>query len=565
MPPAPPPADRAEPTPRTGGEILADQLIRHGAQAIFGVPGESYLPLLDALHDRAQALPFHSCRMEAGAANMAEAWGKLTGRPGICAVTRGPGAAHAAVGVHTAFQDSTPMILLVGQVARGMRGREAFQEVDMTAMFAPLAKWATEIDDPARLPEIVARAFVTAQAGRPGPVVLALPEDMLAACASVPDARPARPARSAPAAGDLDSLREMLAAAERPFALVGGSGWTAETRAQIAAFAQRFDLPVGAAFRWQGRFDPAHDSYAGDVGLGINPELARRLREADLILALGPRLGEVTSSGYSLLDIPTPRQRLVHVHPGPEEPGRVFQPDLGIAASMAETAPALAAMTPARPPGWGAWREAARAAYLAWSAPVPNPGPVQMAEIVTGLNERLPADAIITNGAGNYAGWLHRFFRYRRHDSQLAPTSGAMGYGVPAAIAAKIAAPERTVLGFAGDGCFLMTGEELATAVARRLGVIFVVVNNGLYGTIRMHQELSFPGRPVGTDLVNPDFVALAEAYGAAGARVTETAAFAPALEAALARTDRPSLIEIRLDPEAISPTATLSGLAAGA
>jgi acetolactate synthase I/II/III large subunit len=549
--------------PRTGARILVDQLALHGADTVFCVPGESYLAVLDALYDT-NAIRLVTCRQEGGAAMMADAYGKLTGRPGICMVTRGPGAANASAGLHIAAQDSTPLILFIGQVARGTAEREAFQEVDYRRMLGPVAKWVAQIDDPRRLPEFLSRAYHVATAGRPGPVVLALPEDMLGETAEVADAQPWRQVETWPGAAPMAALRAMLAAAQRPFLLLGGSAWDAEAVGHIEAFATANALPVGCGFRRQDRFDNGHPCYAGDVGISINPELARRVREADLLIALGGRLGEKTTSNYTLLDIPTPRQRLIHIHPDPEELGRVYQPALAINATPRAFARAAAALAPIADPPWSAGTVAAHAAYLAYRRPVRSPGDLQMSEIVLWLDEELPPDAIFTNGAGNFAGWLHRFHRYRRFGSQLAPTSGSMGYGFPAAVAAKLVHPDRAVVCLAGDGDFLMTGQELATAVQQRLRVIVLILNNGMYGTIRMHQERDYPERVIATALHNPDFVALARAYGAYGELVERTADFAAAFRRAQAAPG-PAVLELRLDPEAITPRQSLSEIRAAA
>ncbi|MBK6982429.1 MAG: thiamine pyrophosphate-binding protein [Betaproteobacteria bacterium] len=547
---------------REGGRILVDQLLVHGADTAFCVPGESFLPVLDAMHEHRARMKLVTCRHESAAANMAEAHAKLTGRPGICFVTRGPGATQASVGVHTAFQDSTPMILFVGDVGSDFRDREAFQEVDFAAMFAPLAKWAARIDSVERIPEYVNRAFTVAMSGRRGPVVLALPEDMLSAVATVADARMYTPAFAAPGAGELERLRELLAAAKRPIVVLGGSGWTTDACDDMRRFVEANSLPVACAFRFQDLFDNRHESYAGDVGIGINPILAERVRTADVLLVVGARMGEMTTSGYTLLDSPVPRQKLVHVMSGAEELGRVFQAELPILSSMGRFARAAAAMEPVDASSWKAGVAEARADYIAWTARREIPGKVQMWDIVRWLDEHLPEDAILCNGAGNYATWLHRFHRYTGLRTQLAPTSGAMGYGVPAAIAAKIAEPERTVVAFAGDGCFLMAGQELATAVQYGAAVIIVIVNNGMYGTIRMHQEKHYPGRVCGTDLVNPHFAAYARAFGAAGEIVEETAQFGPAFERCVA-SGKPAVIEIRIDPQAITPATTLDAIRA--
>jgi len=545
---------------RAGGEILVDALQGHGVERVFGVPGESYLAALDAFYGARNRIEFTVCRQEGGAAYMAEAWGKLTGRPGICFVTRGPGATNASIGVHAAMQDSTPMILLVGQVARDQADREAFQEIDYRRMFAPVAKWVAQIEDAARIPEYVSRAFHTAMSGRPGPVVLALPEDMLRETATAVDVVAARPVRVSPGRADMAMLRAMLETAKRPLMIVGGAGWTEQASTDIQAYAKANNLPAGAAFRRQDCFDNYDPRYVGHIGIGINPALGKRVRDADLIVAVGPRLGEMTTAGYTLLEPPVPAQTLVHVHPDPNELNSVYRAALAIASSPAEFAAAARATKRVDHAAWDDWTSAARADYLRHVEPVPNPGDLQMAEIVAWLNETLPDTAILTNGAGNYSIWLHRFYRWRRFHTQAAPTLGSMGYGVPAAVAAKLAYPDRTVVSFNGDGCFMMNGQELATAVQYGANVIFLVVNNGMYGTIRMHQERSYPGRVFGTELANPDFAALARAYGANGEVVERTAEFAPAFERALAA-DRPSLIELRIDPEAITPTATLSGL----
>lgn len=547
-------------TKRSGGQILIDALAAHEVDRVFGVPGESYLAVLDAFYNARNKMEFTICRQEGGAAYMAEAWAKLTGRTGVCFVTRGPGATNASIGVHAAMQDSTPMVLFIGQVARDQSDREAFQEIDYRAMYGPIAKWVAQIEDAARIPEYVNRAFHTASAGRPGPVVLALPEDMLTDMAAVADVAPAPAVIGYPGRPDMKTLRDMLSAAERPLMIVGGAGWTAGTSKNIQAFAKANNIPTGAAFRRQDCFDNYDPRYVGHVGIGIDPALGKRVREADLIIAVGPRLGEITTAGYTLLESPAPSQKLVHVHPDSNELNSVYRADLGIASSMPAFAAAARAMKPVEDRGWDDWAGAARADYLRFAEPVPNPGPLQMAEIVAWLNDKLPEDAILTNGAGNYSIWLHRFYRWSRYRTQAAPTLGSMGYGVPAAVAAKLAFPDRVVVSFNGDGCFMMNGQELATAVQYDARAIFIVVNNGMYGTIRMHQERNYPGRVSGTELKNPDFAALARAYGANGEVVEKTEEFAPAFERALAA-DRPSLLELRVDPEAITPVATLSGL----
>jgi acetolactate synthase-1/2/3 large subunit len=549
---------------RTGGQVLIDQLKIHGVDSVFCVPGESYLAALDALHDARDRIKLIVCRQEGGAAYMAEAYGKLTGRPGICFVTRGPGATNASIGVHTAFQDSSPMILFIGQVARDQVEREAFQEIDFRRMFGPMTKWVAEIDDAARIPEYVSQAFHRAVNGRPGPVVLALPEDMLSDRVDVADAGRYRPVQPSPSAAQMHDLRDRLDEAKRPFMILGGGGWSAESVADIRAFAEAANLPVGCSFRCQDLFDNDHQNYAGDVGIGINPKLAERVTHADLLIAVGARLGEMTTSGYSLVNIPVPKQGLVHVHPSAEELGRVYQAVLPINAGVAEFAAMARALGPVPARAWDSETKAARSDYLEWSTPPQVEGPVQMGEIVNWLEQRLPADAILANGAGNYATWIHRFHRYRRFRTQLAPTNGAMGYGVPAAVAAKLTAPDRMVVSFNGDGCYMMNGQELATAVQYNAPVIFVVVNNGSYGTIRMHQERAYPSRVCGTDLVNPDFAALARAYGAHGELVEQTSDFAPAFERAI-NSAKPALIEIRLSLEVITPRQSLSQIRAAA
>jgi acetolactate synthase-1/2/3 large subunit len=549
---------------RTGGKILADQLRLHGARMIFGVPGESYLAVLDALYDDRDAMPFISCRQEGGAAMMAEAYGKLTGEPGICMVTRAPGATNASSGVHVARQDSTPMILFIGQVARGMVDREAFQEIDFRRMFGQMAKWVAQIDDAARIPEYVSRAFHTAVSGRPGPVVLALPEDMLRETAAVPDPEPYKRVEAHPSPAAMAEFTERLASAKRPLAIAGGGGWSAKAAAQAQAFAEGSGLPIASSFRRQDIIDNGSACYVGDVGIGINPALARRVSGADLLLVLGARLGEMPTGGYTLLNIPRPRQTLIHVHASADELGRVYQADLPINAGPRAFADALSKLRPVDGSPWRAWREEARRDYEAWQDAPRNPGAVQMGEIIAFLRDALPPDAIVANGAGNFAIWVHRFYRYRRFGTELAPTSGSMGYGAPAAIAAKLVHPKRTVVAFCGDGDFLMTGQEFATAMQYGAGVIFIVVNNGMYGTIRMHQERTYPGRVSGTDLTNPDFAAYARAFGGFGATVSRTEEFAPAFAAAQA-SGLPSILELRIDPEAIAPRQTLSEIRAAA
>jgi acetolactate synthase-1/2/3 large subunit len=547
---------------RTGGRILVDNLLVQGVDLAFCVPGESYLPVLDALYDARDRLRLIVCRHEGGASYMGEAYGKLTGRPGIVFVTRGPGASNAAIGIHTAAQDSTPLIVFVGQVGGDFADREAFQEIDYRRMYGGIVKWAAQIDRAERVPEYVARAFRVAQSGRPGPVVLALPEDMLAASAEVADvARVVVPA-VAPATASLLQLRAMLAAARRPLVIAGGSGWNAAACADLVRFSESNALPVACAFRSQDVFDNRHPNYAGDVGIGINPSLGARVRDADVLLVIGERLGEMVTGGYTLLEAPQPKQSLVHVHPGADELGRVYQPALAIEASIGAACEALAALPPIASPAWSGSAAAAHPDYLAWQDPRPMPGAVDLWRIVAMLRDRLPEDTILASGSGNYTSRLHRLYRYPRYRPQVAPYSGSMGYGVPAAIAAKAVHPDRTVVSWNGDGCFLMNGQELATAVQYGLAVVFVVVDNAMYGTIRMHQERHFPGRVYGTDLVNPDFAALARAYGALGETVNRTEEFAPAFERALA-SGRPALLHLRIDPQAVTMNATIDDLRA--
>ncbi|WP_322010879.1 thiamine pyrophosphate-binding protein [Paraburkholderia sp. J12] len=555
------PNDSASSTTTTGARLLVDALVANEVTRVFCVPGESYLAVLDALHDVTDRIETVVCRHEAGAANMAEAVGKLTGKPGIAFVTRGPGATHASIGVHTAFQDSTPMILLIGQVAREQMDREAFQEIDYRRMFGQMAKWVAQIDDPRRVPEYLSHAFHVATSGRPGPVVIALPEDMLSEPFPAAQAQVVAPAaqrvQASPSAVQMERLRTLLANAKKPFVIAGGHGWTPEACADLQRFVENWHLPIGLAFRFQDTLNNDHPNYAGDVGLGVNPALAQRIREADVLLVLGPRLGEATTGGYALFDIPKTKQTLIHVHQGAEELGRVYAADLPIVSGLPEIAAQLAALDAPASSVWSGAAEEAHRAYLAWREPRPMPGDVQLGDVMQQLRARLPDDAIITNGAGNYATWLHRHYAYRHFRSQLAPTSGAMGYGVPAAIAAKSLYPSRTVVALAGDGCFMMSSQELATAMQYGLAVVFIVVNNSHYGTIRMHQERHYPGRVHGTQLTNPDFAAFAQSFGAHGETVESTAAFLPALERAL-NAGRPALIEIRIPKNASTPTATL-------
>jgi acetolactate synthase-1/2/3 large subunit len=548
---------------RSGGQILVDALKIHGVDTAFGVPGESYLDVLDALHD--SGIRFIINRQEGGAAFMADAYGKMTGKPGICFVTRGPGATNASIGVHTAFQDSTPMILFIGQVGSDFMDREAFQEVDYRRMYGQMAKWVAQIDRADRIPEYMARAFQVATSGRPGPVVLALPEDMLTKQAAVPDTGRYQPVHGAPSAPQIAQLRAMLAEAKRPLLMLGGGGWTEQACADITRFAEANQLPVSCAFRFQDLLDNNHPHYVGDVGIGINPKLAARVKQADLLIVVGPRLGEMTTSGYELLTAPVPRQRLVHIHASNEELGSVYQAELMIGSGMPQAAAMLAAMEPVDAGAWQGSVAEARAELAAWQAQPTifkdNNAPLNLWQVVQDIDRMTPPDTIITNGAGNYATWAHRYHRYGAMRTQLAPTSGAMGYSVPAGVAAKIVDPARTVVTFAGDGEYLMNGQELATAVQYKAGVIILVFNNGMFGTIRMHQERHYPGRVSGTQLHNPDFAALAKAFGGEGVAVQATEEFAPALERALEYTrsnNLPFVIELRYDGNLITPGATL-------
>ncbi len=547
--------------PLSGGQLVVAALRAHRVEMAFSVAGESYLEVLDALYD-APEIRLVTCRQEGGAAFMAEAYGKLTGKPGVLLVTRGPGACNAAIGVHTAFQDSTPMVVLVGQVARHQIDREAFQEVDFRRMFAPLAKWAAQIDLAERVPELINQAFQVATSGRPGPVVLALPEDMLRDRCTAEIAGPYRPVRAHPGAADLAELRRLLAASERPIMLVGGGGWSDAACDDIARFAEARDLPVCCSFRRQDIVDNRSRVFAGDLGTGAAPALVARIRQSDLVLAVGARIGEITSQSYSLLGIPDPGKTLIHIHPSAEELGRVFRPTLAIQSGMPEFAAAAAALEPLPAPRWAAWREAVRDEYEAGLLPSPaaGGGALDLGQVMVWLRQRLPDDAIVTSDAGNFSGWPNRFLQYRRPGRQLGPTSGAMGYGVPAAVAAKLVHPERIVVGFCGDGGFLMTSQELATSLAEGVGPIILLFNNAMYGTIRMHQERRFPGRVVGTALKNPDFTALARAYGAFAATVARTEEFAPAFEEAAAG-KRAAIIELRIDPEIITTRTTLSAI----
>ncbi|MCT7374978.1 thiamine pyrophosphate-binding protein [Chelativorans salis] len=547
---------------KTGGELIVEALEANGVDRLYCVPGESYLAVLDALYE--STIRTIVCRQEGGAAMMADCHGRLTGRPGICFVTRGPGATNASAGVHIAMQDSVPMILFIGQVARGIKEREAFQEVDYKAFYGGIAKWVVEIDDAARIPELLTRAFAVATSGRPGPVVVSLPEDMLTSEVEASAALPCTPVETRPGHHEMEKLAELLINAKRPFVILGGTRWDEAAISSFQKSAERWALPVGCSFRRQMLFDHLHPCYAGDVGIGPNPQLADAIKNADLVLLLGSRLGEMPSSDYTLLKSPYPDQTLVHVHADANELGRVYRPALAINATPSAFVAAFAEMKPEALPDWAEETERLHGAYLAWSTPPETgPGPVKMGPIMAWLEENLPDDAILTNGAGNYATWLHRFHRFRRFATQGAPTSGSMGYGTPAAVAAKDLFPDREVIAFAGDGCFLMNGQEFATAVQYGLRIIVVVVNNGTFGTIRMHQERHYPGRVSATDLQNPDFAALARAYGGHGETVEKTEEFAGAFERAR-ESGKPAIIEVKLDPEAITPTRTLTEIREG-
>jgi acetolactate synthase-1/2/3 large subunit len=541
---------------RTGGQLLVDQLVLHGVDTAFCIPGESYLAVLDALHDAPVRLVV--ARHEAGAANMADAYGKLTGRPGICLVTRAPGATHAATGVYTAFQDSTPLVLFVGQVPRAHRGREAFQELDYDRVFGSFAKWVVEAESAQALAELVARAFHLATSGRPGPVVVSLPEDVLTEEADADDALLARTPIE-PAPGDVARVRALVEQAERPLVVVGGGGWSQQTASDLQAWAEASQLPVVASFRRQDYLDNTSPSYAGALTIGHPPALAERVRTADVLVAVGTRLGEIATRGYTTLVPPRTPNTLVHVHPDPSELGRVFEADVAVAA---DSGAFVSALDPVDGSRWAGWTEAAHADYVASLEHRRGPGALDLGDVIAYLRGRLPADAVLTNGAGNFSVWAHRYYAFRRYGTQLAPCSGAMGYGVPAAVAAKIVHPDRIVVCVAGDGDFMMSAHELAAAVQERAAIVVLVVDNGMYGTIRMHQERQFPGRVVGTDIVNPDFVAFGDALGAYAERVERSGDFPSAFERAVAA-GRPALLHLRVDPEAITPAATLSELRA--
>ena len=554
-------------TKQAAGHLIVECLIEQGVEFAFGVPGESYLAVLDGFHAYRDKARFIINRQEGGAAFMAEAHGKLTGRPGICFVTRGPGATNASIGVHTAFQDSTPMVLFVGDVAADMRDREAFQEVNYLTFFAPLVKRVERIDDAKRIPEYIARAFATAMNGRPGPVVLVLPEDMLTHEVDVAPLPRVEAVEAWSDPGSLRKLREMLLASVKPLVIAGGGGWTMQSAQALQRFAENWKLPVGNAFRFQDTFDNHHPLYAGDVGIGLNPKLAARVKDSDLIIAIGPRLGEMTTGGYTLLQAPRPRQKLVHIHSSAEELNRVYNADLAINSTMNAAARSLEVLTAPMSVPWEEWSRACNTDYLANLEPQKLPGDIDMPAIVAVMKKHLPADAVLTNGAGNFASWMHRFFKHhglvKGFKTQLAPTVGSMGYGVPAGIAAAITTG-RVVLTMAGDGDFLMNGQELATAVQHGAKSIIVLLNNGMYGTIRMHQERDYPTHVSGSQLHNPDFAALASAYGYAGVRITKTEEFEPQFIAAMARAEG-TVIEVMLDQEVITTRGTLGAITAAA
>ena len=544
---------------RHGGRILADALAAQGVRLAFGVPGESYLPVLDGLHDLSDRLSFIVCRQEGGASYMAEAYGKLTGEPGVLFVTRGPGATNGAIGVHTGFQDSTPMVVFIGQVGNEFAEREAFQEMDYRRMYGQMAKWVAQIDRVERIPEYVSHAFHTAMAGRPGPVVLALPEDTLFAEAAVADVPRCHTVRPAPSPSDMNRLSGLLGKAKAPFVILGGGGWNRDACRRLQSWIEQSGLPVGTSFRCQDLFDNRSPNYAGDVGIGINPKLAQRVKDADVLLVIGARLGEMTTGAYSLVEAPVPKQTLIHVHAGAEELGRVYRPELPINSGYPQFVESLENFD-LHNKAWKEQTAAARQEYLEWTEPRPMPGRLQYGELIRWLSDKLPEDTIVAGGAGNFAGWLHRHFRYKGFRTQLGPANGSMGYGYPAAVAAKLAAPSRNVIAVCGDGDFLMNGQEMATAVKYGAGFVALVVNNGLYGTIRMHQEREYPGRVFGTELKNPDFAAYARAFGGHGESVERTEDFEAAFERAVA-SRKPALIELRIDPDAITPATTLSAI----
>jgi acetolactate synthase I/II/III large subunit len=542
---------------RSGGEILVSGLRLNGADRMFGVPGESALPIFDALISAGPGIRFIACRHEATASHMAEADGKISGRPGICVVSRGPGAMHAAIGLHTAWQDSTPMIMIIGQVPRRHRGREAFQEINYTRTFDDMTKWVGEVDSPDQIPEFVSRAFHLAMQGRPGPVVLSLPEDVLSAMSDVADAAPAQIAQTGPSDAQMSQLEGLLRRAQRPMIIVGNLGWTPAAAEQFNAFVARNDIPVIAGFRSQDVLDNRSPQYVGDLSLGCSRALMERVKAADLLLVIGDRLGDVTTNHFSLLEVPTPKQVLVHVFPGAEELGRIYIPTLAIQSKSSSFVDALATLPTLDSKPWSAWREESRHALVAYQARRADAAGFDLSEVIAHLDDQLADDAIVTNGAGNYTIWLHRFYRYRQLGTQIAPKSGSMGYGLPAAIAAKLRYPDRTVVCLAGDGCFMMASQEFATAVQHQLPIVVIIVNNGMYGSIRMHQEINFPNRPSGTDLFNPDFAALARSYGAYGEAVDHHDKFPEALARAM-KADRPAIIELRVNRNQLTPDRSL-------
>ncbi len=544
---------------RTGGQLIVDCLRVHGVDTVYCLPGESYLHALDAFHD-ARDVRLVVCRQEGGAAYMADADAKITGRPGVLFVSRGPGACNAAVGIHTAFQDATPMVVFIGQVPRRSIERLAFQEIDYRRMYGQSAKWIAQIDDAGRIPELISRAFHTAMSGRPGPVVLVIPEDMQEDVSDAATGEHYVVPRAAPAPDDMERLGQLLAKAERPVVLVGGSGWTAQARADLAAFAEANALPVMTAFRRQDLIDNRHPCFAGKAALGKDPKLAKRMRECDLMIVIGTQLTDSITDEFTLLDVPRPRQALVHVLAGADELGRVYQPTLPIAATMPEFCAALKALPAPETPRWRQWTDDAVADERAWRKVTANPGPLNLGEVIAHLNETLADDAIVAQGAGNFTAWLRRFYVYRGWPTEIGPINGSMGYGLPAAIAAKVRHPDRDVVCLTGDGDFLMTGQELSTAVAENLGIVILLVNNGTYGTIRMHQETHYPGRVIATKLTNPDFAALARSYGAHGETVTATGDFPAAFDRAR-KAGKPALIQLMLDPDVTTPSTTLTAL----
>ncbi|MDC1311337.1 thiamine pyrophosphate-binding protein [Burkholderiales bacterium] len=544
---------------RSGGQVLVDQLIIQGVKNAFCVPGESYLAVLDALYLMRHQISLYVARQDGGAAFMAEAYGKATGQTGICFVTRGPGATNASIGVHTAYQDSTPMILFIGQVGSDMVEREAFQEMDYRRMFGQMSKWVAQIDRVDRIPEYVARAFQVANSGRPGPVVLALPEDMLVESVDVSDANKAIVPKNRPTEQSILSVKRLLEKSLKPLVILGGSGWSERACHQVQTFIEKYKLPVGCSFRRQDLFDNHHRNYVGDIGIGINPKLAHMVRESDLLLVIGARLGEMTTSGYTLVESPTPKQKLIHIHPGLDELGRVFQGSLMINSDIEEAVDALVAM-PDTDVAWDEWRKTGNDNYLENVIPTSSPGDVDLGKVMVVLRDLLPRDSIITNGAGNFSGWIHRHWQYSGYKTQVAPTNGAMGYGVPSGVAAKIASPNKCVVSVSGDGCFLMNGQEIATAIQYNLKVLFIVFDNHMYGTIRMHQERDYPEHVHATDLINPDFAALARAFGLYAETISSTEEISDSVARCLEQ-DVASLIHIKVDPEAITTRTTLTSI----